>query len=392
MRAGASSGARLRCADVSPASKQIPALDGIRGLAIIWVVLHNTTDMSTTPSGAVFHVIAMLEHPGWIGVQLFFALSGFLITASLIESRGALNYFSGFYARRALRILPLYYGTLLVLLVVLPRLATPPAPFSTDDQGSLWLFAVNVTHRAPYGFAHVWSLAVEEQFYLVWPLVVFRLAPGRLLAVCLGIGGGALVLRWVLAAHGTDWWTLYAATPCRMDALALGGAGACVLRLPQWREWLRSRLRSIGTWGLLLFLAGIPLTHVYDRTRLIGETIGYTLLALCSAGFVTLAAMPETRERAGITRFLGVRALVSCGRYSYAMYVFHGLMHKLLGEPWLHARFGEQPATRVTVFYSFAILLMTYLLAACSYHGFEKHFLRMKRFFEPAAAATDDAV
>jgi peptidoglycan/LPS O-acetylase OafA/YrhL len=362
-------------------ARQIPALDGIRGLAISWVVLHNTTDLPTTPSGGGFHLFILLAHPGWIGVQLFFALSGFLITAGLTDSRGAPNYFSGFYAKRALRILPLYYSVLLALLVLLPRLVTPPAPFTTEGQASLWLFTVNVTQQAPYGFAHFWSLAVEEQFYLFWPLVVFWVTPRRLLAACLGISAGALALRWALAAYGADWWILYSATACRMDALALGGAGACILRLPELREWLGSRVRTLALLSALLFVAGIPLTHYYDRTSLAGETIGYTLLALSSAGFVTAVAVPEAR--AGLASLLSWRPLTSCGRYSYAMYVFHQILHKLVGEPWLHARFGNQPTTQVMFFYCVAILLVTYLLGFLSYHGFEKHFLRMKRFFAP---------
>ena len=367
------------------AARQIPALDGIRGLAIVWVALHNTTDLPTTPSGGVSHLLILLSHPGWIGVQLFFALSGFLITAGLIDSQGARNYFSGFYARRALRILPLYYAVLLALLVVLPHLVTPPAPFTTDGQASLWLFTANLTQQTPYGFGHFWSLAIEEQFYLVWPLVVFWLTPRGLLAACLGISGGALALRWALAAHGADWWTLYSTTPCRMDALALGAAGACIVRLPRLREWLGSRVRTLALLSALLLVAGIPLTHYYDRTGFAGETIGYTLLALSSAVFVTATAVPEG-ARVGLASLLSWRPLTSCGRYSYAMYVFHQILHKLVGEPWLHMRFGDQPTTQVIVFYSLAILLVSYLLAFCSYHAFEKRFLRMKRLFEPRTA------
>ena len=105
----------------------LPALDGIRGIAIVWVVLHNTTALPFTSSSAALSLILQLGHPGWIGVQLFFALSGFLITAGLLETRGSAGYFRNFYAKRALRILPLYYAVLFVLLVVAPRLASEGA-------------------------------------------------------------------------------------------------------------------------------------------------------------------------------------------------------------------------------------------------------------------------
>jgi peptidoglycan/LPS O-acetylase OafA/YrhL len=374
----------LRAGDAPAATRQIPALDGIRGLAIIWVILHNATDEAFGPPHGLFKLLAVFTHSGWIGVQLFFALSGFLITAGLLESQGEPHYFRNFYAKRALRILPLYYTVLLVVLVILPRIVTLHAPYSNDGQASLWLFTVNVTHVAPYGFAHFWSLAVEEQFYLFWPLVVCWLSPRPLLAVCLWTALGALLLRCALAAYGADWWTLYTATPCRMDALALGGAGACVMRLPALREGMKGRLTAVSVFALVLFLAGIPLTHNYDRTGLMGETLGYSLLALCSAAFVTASALPRPAARTWVTSFLAWAPLRSCGKYSYAMYIFHGLLHKLVGEPWLFARFGEPLPARVVFIYAAALILVSYVLGFCSYQLLEKHFLRLKQYLNPA--------
>jgi peptidoglycan/LPS O-acetylase OafA/YrhL len=386
--AAAGSVGPIQTGSAAAPARQIPALDGIRGLAIIWVVLHNTVDRPFASVGGAFHLLAMFTHIGWIGVQLFFALSGFLITAGLLDSQGASNYFRNFYAKRALRILPLYYTVLLALLVVLPALIALPAPFSNRQQASLWLFAVNWTQAVPYGFGHFWSLAVEEQFYLLWPLLVWRLPPHRLLKVCVWIALAALLLRSALAVYGVDSWILYQNTACRMDALALGGAGACLLRVPALREHMVGRLRALGTVALLLFLAGIPLTHLYDRDRWTGETFGYTLLAFCSAAFVSVAALPpEGRTRSAITALLAWAPLCSCGRYSYAMYVFHGLLHKLLGEPWLDKRFGAQPSVKIALMYSVVILLITYLLAFCSYHALEKHFLRLKRVFASSTSA-----
>ena len=312
-------------------SRQIPALDGIRGVAIFWVVLHNATGIPLAPSSRWLHLFPLLASRGWIGVQLFFALSGFLITAGLLDSQRTPHYFRDFYAKRALRILPLYYAVLFALLVILPRFVT--LPYSREHEALLWLFIGNYTPSLPYGFGHFWSLAVEEQFYLVWPLVVWRLAPRRLLTVCLWIAVGALLLRCVLAACGADYWTLYANTACRMDALALGGAGACVLRIPALRERARKRQAVIAAATLLVFLAGIPLTHVYDNSHLAGETLGYSLLALSSAAFVMWVALLEGRAPFGVGRLLNWPPLRSCGKYSYGMYVFHNLLHNLLGSP-----------------------------------------------------------
>ena len=328
--------------------------------------------------------LSMFTHIGWLGVQLFFALSGLLITASLLDSQESAHYFRNFYAKRALRILPLYYSVLFGLLIVLPRIATPPPPFSSDQQASLWLFMANWTDAVPYGFGHFWSLAVEEQFYLFWPLVVWRLAPGRLLMVCLWIALGALLLRSVLVTQGVGWSELYGNTACRMDALALGGAGACALRIPELRRRLVRMRHATSALLLGLFLLGIPLTHLYDRTRWPCETFGYTLLACCAAGFVTLVAL-AANSRSSAAALLAWRPLRSCGRYSYAMYVFHGLLNKLIGEPWLTARFGETPAVEVAFAYGVLVLLISYLLGYVSYRLLEEPFLRLKRFFEPAS-------
>ena len=247
-------------------TERLPALDGIRGLAIIWVVLHNTTDLLPPTLHGASHLMALLLHPGWIGVQLFFALSGFLITGILLDTQRAANYFLAFYAKRALRILPLYYTVLLLLLVVVPGLQRGPTlPHATPkEQLSLWLFIVNWTNAAPYGFAHFWSLAVEEQFYMFWPVIVHRLAAPRLFKVCVYIAMLALVIRSVMVFSGASSWAVYNATTSRLDALALGGAGACLVRIPVARTWLASRLTAVNLAALGLFLVGIPMTHAYD--------------------------------------------------------------------------------------------------------------------------------
>jgi peptidoglycan/LPS O-acetylase OafA/YrhL len=363
------------------------ALDGVRGLAIIWVVVHNAADISMPAATGMSRAFQLFAHLGWIGVQLFFALSGFLITLGLLQSRAAPHYFRNFYAKRALRILPLYYAVLFVTLVVLPQLPFKHLLIQTQGQSALWLFTANWVRSVPDGFVHFWSLAVEEQFYLLWPLVMWKGPPGRLLLACIWIAGGALVLRGVLVGAGADWWTLYSNTACRMDALALGGAGACWLLLPGRRRVLQERRRLIMILALALFLVAIPLTHAYDRMRWQGEILGYTVLALCAAAFVTVVASDS--GHAGGNSILAWRPLRSMGIYSYAIYVFHGLLNKLIGQPWLSARFGDTPPTSMVFFYSITLLLISYLLAYASYHLFEKHFLNLKKYLGPYASATN---
>ncbi len=364
--------------EAGPAKSQIPALDGIRGVAIIWVILHNAIDVSQAPTTGILWALKLIAHPGWIGVQLFFALSGFLITTGLLETRGTDHFFRNFYIKRALRILPLYYTVLLVLLVIVPQLVS--WPFDVSSQASLWLFTVNWTHTSPYGFAHFWSLAVEEQFYLLWPLLAFWLPPRRLLTACLVLSALALLIRAAMAAAGADGWTLYTLTPCRLDALALGAAGACALHIDPIRRWLAARVRLILAAALVVFLAGLPLTHVYDRYSWSGETLGYSLLAMVCAAFVTAIALSPTSE-VRVAALLAWGPLRSIGKYSYAMYVFHGLLIKMAGEPWMIARFGTAAPAAAVIAYVAVIAMASYLMGYASYHLLETHFLKLKRLF-----------
>jgi peptidoglycan/LPS O-acetylase OafA/YrhL len=376
-------------ASLRGASERVPALDGIRGVAIIWVVLHNTTDLLPPVLHGTWHALAFLVHPGWIGVQLFFALSGFLITGGLLDTQSATNYFSAFYARRALRILPLYYTVLILLLIVAPVLHLEPTQLHADakQQLSLWLFIVNWTHAEPYGFGHFWSLAVEEQFYLFWPLIVHRLSARRLFKACVYIAMISFVGRCIMVFNGASSQTVYTATISHLDALALGGAGACLARIPAAKTWLASRLSAIDLSALVLFVVGFPITRGYASDSLQCELFGFSLLAICCAALVTSAAAGgEQARQTLIARALRWSPLRYWGKYSYAIYIFHQLIHKLLGEPWMVSRFGSQPPAQIVYAYSLFIGLVSFCAAFLSYHVLEKHFLALKSLLPPRVA------
>jgi peptidoglycan/LPS O-acetylase OafA/YrhL len=168
-------------------------------------------------------------------------------------------------------------------------------PFSTAHQAPLWLFTGNWLPALPNGFGHFWSLALEEQFYLFWPLLVVGLPPRRLLPACLWIAAGALLLRCVLVAYGAQWFTLYANTACRMDTLALGAAAACVLRIPARREALRRRLPAVGAAALLVFLAG----GSADASLHAGPAGGRDLRLHAARGALTHRQVRQTAAAAG---------------------------------------------------------------------------------------------
>jgi peptidoglycan/LPS O-acetylase OafA/YrhL len=167
-----------------------------------------------------------------------------------------------------------------------------------------------------------------------------------------------------------------------MDALALGGAAACVLRIPALKEAACKRQSQLLGAALVVFLAGVPLTHMYDTDRWAGETLGYSLLAVSSSAFVLWAAMSDGGGAHGAARLLTWAPLRSVGRYSYAIYIFHNLLHWLVGVPWLSVRFGKLPPLPIVFLYALAIFAVSYAAAVCSWHGLEKHFLKLKRFFE----------
>ncbi len=258
---------------------------------------------------------------------------------------------------------------------------------SLEDRLSLWLFVMNWTHAGVVGFGHFWSLAVEEQFYLCWPFLTFWLPARRFLWACAGIALGSLLLRSAMSALGVDAWTLYTNTLCRMDALALGAGGACILRLPDLRDGLRRRLAPVSVLALMLLFAGFAATRGYDIDSPVTETIGYSVLAVCCAVFVTGVALVDPLERTWITALLRWRVLRACGRYSYGMYMFHQLIHKLLGTPFMRLVFGRRPGAVAVFAYSAVIGLVSFALAFASYHLLEKRFLGLKRHFRPRWAA-----
>src|SRR5579863_7613015 len=160
-------------------SRHLPSLDGLRGVAVLLVLIGHFAYVPIALKGIPGKIFA-LTHAGWTGVELFFVLSGFLITGILLDSKGAENYVSSFYIRRALRILPLYYGAVLVAFVLLPLLGRAGlpglSPEFNPDQLWYWFYAGNWAwnwNHCYQPFAHFWSLAVEEQFYLAWPWIVW---------------------------------------------------------------------------------------------------------------------------------------------------------------------------------------------------------------------------
>jgi peptidoglycan/LPS O-acetylase OafA/YrhL len=249
----------------------------------------------------------------------------------------------------------------------------------------LWLFLSN--WFAPLGlgvagFAHFWSLAIEEQFYVLWPAVVRRFDAPRLARVCLVLIVAALGVRLAMMAAGASHEALYMFTICRMDALAAGAGAAALLRMPRYAEQATRRHGVILASAIALLLIGAVVTRAYAVNGVVTQSIGYTILALGFAAVVALGTQSPPLHTRRLWTLLSSTPLRLVGRYSYAMYVFHLPLHMFVGLPLLH-RWAPQESTAVAVAYLVAMTLLTFGLSALSYRYFERPFLSMKRRFVP---------
>ena len=351
--------------------KRIPQLDVLRGLAVLLVMLYHGLDLAPhLPLKPLFGL-------GYAGVDLFFVLSGFLITGILVRTKDEPGYFLNFYTRRALRIWPLYYALLLFTFVVLP-IAQPQLTAEIFHKSHPWqsypVFLQNLlVNGQSFDTVRVtWSLAIEEQFYLVWPLVVF-LAPSRTLKP---IAGGALALsaalRWAVQYGLIPPLILYTNTLTRLDGLALGALLALWIPTAE-----RSTVKRVGIAGLA---ALTPITIVLGW-RDAGHWGFFAVLAACFASLLCVAVNWQ-----GLS---GLRFLRYTGKISYCLYLVHVPIFTVAALPairrfWI---FRRSVLGDASVFAG--ALLVSYALAGASWILFESRFLRLKERLSYATSVSN---
>jgi peptidoglycan/LPS O-acetylase OafA/YrhL len=363
-----------------------PALDGVRGIAVLLVMIHNLTIFEHRAS--IFEKVwVFATDAGWIGVQLFFVLSGFLITGILLDERGRPRYFRDFYLRRIVRIFPLYYLVLFVRFAILPRFWPDTAvPFELAI--GFWLYVSNWTELAMpgvNGFGHFWSLAVEEQFYLAWPLAVARLGARGLAWVCAALIAISGIARVVIHVRGVDPHWLYLSTITRADALAFGALVAIALREPRWRALLVRTHRQVGGAAAVVLAAILAHAHGLSRFDTLVETVGYSILAILFAAGIARIALDDTRTR---PRWATNRILRAAGTYSYAAYVFHPLIKVSIlyyTRPWLVAH-GALETLWMDVAFVATCIATSFAMARLSYAILEGPLLRRKERWAPRTA------
>lgn len=363
-----------------------PALDGLRAVAFLLVFLQHYQGLPW----------------GWTGVDFFFVLSGFLITGILFDTRNDPHRVRNFYIRRTLRIFPLYYGVMIVILLLYPllrwdinwhwlawpaylgnylRFLNPSVLIDGSPLQQLADFQPNATRPVNTEFmlylGHFWSLCVEEQFYLFWPCLVFWIRNRRaLLWICALTLPLCLALR-IAGQHHLPGWMLdeeilYRATPFRLDALLLGGLLALLLRGPLTARLLRcARLLS----PLILI---VVLYWLYAVCKNPGPTVQYptwkftyglTLVDLIAALAILIAIQPGSL----VYRALSLRPLRWLGRISYGAYVLHDIPH-IVYFAFGVAFFPTQPVLATTAI----ALVATIFLSWLSFRFFESPFLNLK--------------
>jgi peptidoglycan/LPS O-acetylase OafA/YrhL len=381
-------------------SRHQPELDGIRGIAILAVLLsHSILSLGafqihhphTTAGGALVYVLV----PGWGGVDLFFALSGFLITGILLRARTRVTYFRSFYARRVLRIFPIYYLTLIVTLLagILWPAFGAHLPATVSERFSFFLYLQNwpIFWQSWAGLTSIWavfwSLAVEEQFYLIWPTLIRFVSVRFMLGLCIVGFLLGTPLRWWLIHHLTGVDTGLLQFPVsRLDGLFIG-AGIALYREYRGRIVSLAAAKTSLAAGafMLLYIAVLHRNELSTPGTHMG-TFGITGFALFGGGLIAASQ----HRLPGLSRFLTLRPLIFAGKYSYGMYVYHLLVYLAFQTLALHL----WPATEgeisliPAVFYTSAAIASTAIVAMLSFHFVEEPFLRMKRFFPSPSAPT----
>jgi peptidoglycan/LPS O-acetylase OafA/YrhL len=367
------------------------AFNGLRGMCVLMVFFAHFS---------AYWGDHVTNYVTWTGVDIFFVLSGFLITGILYDTVDEPRYFKNFYTRRALRIFPVYYGFFLLIFLLTPifhleynrsilewvfyvgNLTTPftnlarhnPTVIQMHRHGSL---------RDVANLGALWSLCVEEQFYLVWPTVVFLIRDRRrLMNLCIGVSVGVLILRFVLELAAPpimiNQFLLYWTTIARCDTLLVGAWIALYLRgnAVSIRQ-IRKASSLLFVLPVLLLAAGYAAAwRRYDFFwSPFTMTIGFTLIALAAAGILLRCLDDKSR----FSRFLTGKTISSLGVVSYGFYFYHGVLY----HDWedIHAHFP-----RLGIWIPLLGFASTWILCQLSFRFLESPFLKLKRVLAPQAS------
>lgn len=374
--------------------KQMDVLDGIRGYAIVTVMLYHFTQhfqhLPLTDLTGFEWTIARLFEGMWLGVDLFFVMSGFLITSILLGTVGQPDYFKNFYVRRVLRIFPLYYAVLLGLMVIVPMISAGMAEQTQAIRDNApYFLTYTINWRIAYlgdfreiSAGYMWSLAVEEQFYLIWPLIVVW-CRRYLATLCFSLAGISLLAKLVLHGSGVEGPSLYAATLTHMDGLLLGAGLAAIYRTHDQRvpRHISSLIKAFGGASfLVMFLLVMKNGHLRFYEDL-NPVIGITAFSLMFLAL--LVAVLERPAHSNLNQLFTWKPIMFCGKLCYGLYLLHHPIGVLVEKTVSGRLPGVSPLFEALLI-SGVSLAASIIVAYASFHLFEKHFLSLKRYFETA--------
>ena len=348
----------------------------MRGIAILLVVF--------------YHNFGFIKYFffGWLGVDLFFVLSGFQITDILLRTVNKPGYFKNFYTKRVLRIFPLYYLSLVIFLIILPSIKGFPLDLSfyIDHQWWFWTYLQNwflIFHNVGYtttAIQHYWSLAVEEQFYIVWPVVIFLIRKPRILLAIAGLllvaVIGVRLYMWTIQIKDLNYFGLYTYT--RIDGICIGSMLAIF-------QYMRSRFINKYFTGLILLLAAMNFVFYF-----INKEFNFTYPYLAIVGYTTFAmlfAIVVHEVIQGNNKFLNfllnIKVLKFFGRISYGFYIFHWPVYLILYD-WVDKRMRQMVSlseNNLAIVVSILLTITGVLISIISFYTFERYFLKKKKAF-----------
>lgn len=360
--------------------QHIPQLDGLRGLAILLVTLYRFG--RSIPESHAGGLLVQTIELGTHGVELFFVLSGFLITGILLDTRGQTNQLRNFFARRGLRIFPLYFAALALCVWFIPTAAALTGLTSIEQafapaqeqQFYLWCYLTNVQMSVVDAWSfgpldHFWSLAVEEHFYLMWPIVIVFCRSRTLLWTTVMLAIGCAVSRTAWLALGGTATAAEVLTVWRCEGLLMGAFIAMLVRSP---DELWQRTAQITRWAWLpLVCVAIAVDATDRRIWMINTTVW------SAVWFCVLLNLVASKRSGWLSWFFGLTWLRGLGKHSYGMYVFQAPLIPLA------AAMGWVVGVSLSMdlMYVVSMFALTVAIAWCSWHGFEKHWLRLKEYF-----------